>query len=177
MALSVSSSTSTGEVMNNWMDFYVKDRNDNGPIQNLFGQNLEAIGRITLGHLNDTNALTETIVGTSCGNMMMFPGKSGTMQIAHQGFGASTGSRFYLNCAQGNLEDCTIFKSIPRADVVAPIGSATRTRSGLSGIDCPTLDEMMDVESEAEFAAFAAIGNGILQNFPNHAMITPQVFS
>jgi hypothetical protein len=35
---------------------------------------------------------------------------------------------------------------------------------------------MMDVESEAEFAALAANGNGILQNFPNHAMITPQVF-
>jgi hypothetical protein len=90
MAFSVSSSTSTGKVMNNWMDFYVKHRNDNGPIQNLFGQNLETMGRITLGHLNDTNALTETIVGTSYGNMMMFPGKSGTMQIAHQGFGAST---------------------------------------------------------------------------------------
>ena len=177
MALSVSSAASTsGDAMNTWMDFYVKHRNDNGPIQALFNRNLQTMGRTTADHLGDTNALTETIVGTAYGNMMMLPGRTGTMHIVHHGFGAATDDGFSLNFAQGNLEDCTVFKSISRTEVVAQIGNPTRTRSG-GNIDCPTLEDMMGAETEEEFTALAANGKESSRTDPTMHSLLPRSFS
>ena len=142
MALSVSSSTSAPDALN-WVDFYVKNRNDGGPIQALFSQNLLIMSQITVGHLNDTGALTETIVGaTHGGNVVIVPGRTGTIQLTHHGFGAATEDGFALIFAQGNLDDCTIFKSIPRAEAVVQLGNERGRRSG-TNLDCPSLESLM----------------------------------
>ena len=124
MALSVSSSMSSPDAPD-WIDFYLKNRNDGGPIQALFSQNLVTMSQITAGHLNDTGALTETIVGSAHGNIMIVPGRIGTIQLIHHGFGAATDDGYALIFAQGNLDDCTIFISIPRAEVVGKRDGST----------------------------------------------------
>ena len=64
MALSISSeSTPSSTNAPNWVDYYVKNRNDGGPIQALFNQTLQTVAQRTSEHLGNTNALTETIVG------------------------------------------------------------------------------------------------------------------
>ena len=96
----------------NWVNFYVNNRNDGGPIQALFGQNLQTMSEITAGHLNKSGALTETIVGPAHGNIMMVPGRTGTIQlIVHQGFGAATDDGFALYL-RGAILIITLFMNI-----------------------------------------------------------------
>ena len=175
MALSVSSSTSAPDAAN-WVDFYVKNRNDNGPIQALFSQNLLAMAQKTSSHLRDANALTETVVGSAHGNIMLVPGRTGFYNLLHDVFEAATDEGFALIFAQGNLEDCTIFKSIPRAAVVARLINETGLRSGTKS-DCPSLEAMMGVESADAFAALPPETNDALKNSPNHFMLTPRFSS
>ena len=104
-------------------------------------------------------------------------GQQGTMQVLHHGFGASANGSFSLIFAQGNLEDCTIFKTLPRVEAVAQIGKRTGRRSG-SSIAAPSLSRMVEAESEKEFTSLEPEGNEILEGRPNHLLIAPppQVF-
>ena len=177
MALSISSeSTPSSTDAPNWVDYYVKNRNDGGPIQALFNQTLQTVAQRTSEHLGNTNALTETIVGSASANMMIVPGAPGTMQVLHHRFGAFSGTgAFSLNFAQGNLEVCTIFKAIPSTDVVAQMGNENGRRSG-GNIECPKLASMMAAADEEAFVALVAEENPILRDRPNHALIIPQFF-
>ena len=174
MALSVSSSTEPAGTLD-WVDFYIKNRNDNGPIQALFAEDLQTMAQKTVGHLNDSNALTEYIVGSAFGNMLIVPGTRGIMQTIHHGFGSATSTGFSLNFAHGNLEGCTIFKTLPRLETVAQLGNETGRRSG-TNLDSPSLASMIAVTTEEEFVNLPAEANGILRKRPNHALITPQLF-
>ena len=89
MALSVNSETSatsatSAEAAKCWVDYYLRNRNDKGPIEALFAQNHRTLAQRTASHLNNTNELTETIVGSSFGNMMMVPWGQGTMQVGER---------------------------------------------------------------------------------------------
>ena len=88
MALSISSDSSPTTDAPNWVDYYVKNRNDGGPIQTLFNQTLQTVDQRSTEHLGNTNTITETIVGSAFANMMIVPGAAGTMQVLHHGFGA-----------------------------------------------------------------------------------------
>jgi hypothetical protein len=136
---------------NKWTDFYAQNRNDGGPFQTLFETNEAAMARTTAGHLNNVSRLTETITGSDYGNMLLVPGKSGTMQLIHHGFACNTADGFSLAFAHGNLEDTTTFKTVDRGDLVAP--AAVREAEGSNGNTLvPTLESMMAAESPEEFA-------------------------
>ena len=160
---------------NKWTDFYARNRNDGGPFQTLFETNEAAMARTTAGHLNNVSRLTETITGSDYGNMLLVPGKSGTMQLIHHGFACNTADGFSLAFAHGNLEDTTTFKTVDRGELVAP--AAVREAEGPNGNTLvPTLESMMAAESPEEFANLAAGRSTILETRPNHCLITPGVF-
>ena len=179
MALSVSSSTSGTSSASGptkcWVDYYVKNKDDKGPIQALFTQSHRDLAQRTANHLGSPNELMETIVGSSHGSMLMVPGEKGVMQILHHGFGASTNNGFTLIFAQGNLEDTTIFKTLPRIEAVAQIGNETGRRSG--SIDTPQLTAMLEAASAEAFASLKADGNPIMKDRPNHLLISPGCLS
>jgi hypothetical protein len=155
-----------------------QNRDDGGPIQALFNQTLQAVvQRSGAEHLGNTTSLTssETIVGSALATIMIVPGGTGTMQIIHHGFSAFTGEAFILNFAQGNLEDRTISKSIPSANIVAQISNEDGRRSGES-IECPNLASMMAAVDANTFVALAAEETPILRDRPNHADIIPRFF-
>ena len=178
MALSVSSSTSgtssAAGPTKCWVDFYVKNKDDKGPIQALFTLTHRDLAQRTKCHLADPNELTETIVGSSHGNMLMVSGEKGVMQILHHGFGASTNNGFTLIFAQGNLEDTTVFKTLPRVEAVSPLVSATGRCS--RNVDVPQLTSMLEAASADAFAGLVTEGNPILNDRPNHLLISPRVF-
>ena len=67
MAISIASTK--GSEAPNWADFYINNRDDNGPFQAMFGQTFQSSAERTVQHLGDSNALTaETILGSSNGN-------------------------------------------------------------------------------------------------------------
>ena len=175
MAISIASSE--GSEAPNWADFYINNRNDNGPYQVMFSQTFQSAAERTAFHLGNSIGLTETIVGSANGNMIVVPGSTGIINILHHGFGATAAGNFLLIFAQGSLEDGTIFKSIPRMDVVTQLGNETGRRSGGQTLDSPSLASMLSVESADAFASLASDpANQILRGRPNHAVIIPQVF-
>jgi hypothetical protein len=118
--------TFAGETATNkWTDFYDRNRNDGGPFQSLFESNVAALARKTEGHLNNVAKLTETITGSDYGNMLLVPGRTGTMQLIHHGFACNTASGFSLAFAHGNLEDTTTFKTVDRSELVNPACATT----------------------------------------------------
>jgi hypothetical protein len=168
-----------GAATNKWTDFYARNRNDGGPFQALFETNVAAMARKTEGHLNNAAKLTETITGSDYGNMLLVPGRRGTMQLIHHGFACNTDAGFSLAFAHGNLEDTTTFKTVDRNELVAPAvvrdDSSDEEESG-GAIVAPTLESMMAAESPDEFASLEAEDNPILENRPNHCLITPGAF-
>ena len=109
--------------------------------------------------------------------MIIVPGPTGIINFLHHGFGATANGNFLLIFAQGSLEDGTIFKSIPRSEVVVQLGNETGRRSGGQTLDSPSLDSMLAAESTDAFASLTSDpANQILRGRPNHAMIIPQVF-
>ena len=161
-----------------WTDYYARNRKDGGPIQALFNTNAKSLARKTQENLNNVSKLTDSITGSSFGNMILIPGKPGLMQLVHHGFACNTREGFSLAFAHGNLGDCTAFKTIPREEMVAPITGRDdleeegeeRTRSA------PALDSMLVAESANEFAGLEAEGNDVLDRLPNHYFITPDTF-
>jgi hypothetical protein len=164
---------------NKWTDFYARNRNDGGPFQTLFETNVATMARKTEGHLNNVARLTDTITGSDYGNMLLVPGRKGVMQLIHHGFACNTDDGFSLAFAHGNLEDTTTFKTVDRNELVAPAavrdGSSDDEESG-GAFAVPTLESMMAAESPDEFANLEAEDNTILENRPNHCLITPSTF-
>ena len=101
------------------------------------------------------------------------------MQLLHHGFACNTDAGFSLAFAHGNLEDTTTFKTVDRNELVAPAvvrdDSNDEYESG-GGLVVPTLESMMAAESPNEFAGLEAEDNPILENLPNHCLITPGTF-
>jgi hypothetical protein len=101
------------------------------------------------------------------------------MQLLHHGFACNTDAGFSLAFAHGNLEDTTTFKTVDRNELVAPAvvrdDSNDEYESG-GGLVVPTLESMMAAESPNEFAGIEAEDNPILENHPNHCLITPGTF-
>lgn len=168
----------TAARIDKWTDYYDRNRNDGGPIQALFDTNAKSLARKAEGNLNDVGRLTDFITGSSYGNMILVPGRGGTMRLVHHGFACNTKEGFTLAFAHGNLGDCTAFKTIQREELVAPVAGRDdneeegegRTRSA------PTLDSMLGAESADEFAGLEGEGNDILDRLPNHCFITPDTF-
>jgi hypothetical protein len=136
------------------------------------------MARQTAGHLNNVAKLTETITGSDYGNMLLVPGRKGSMQLIHHGFACNTESGFSLVFAHGNLEDTTS-KTVDRNDMVAPaaVRDEGDDEEGSGGVfTVPTLESMMAAESPEEFARLEAEGNTVLENRPNHCLITPATF-
>ena len=140
---------------------------------------MKSLARKAEGNLNNVGGLTDFITGSSYGNMVLVPGRPGTMQLVHHGFACNTKEGFTLAFAHGNLGDCTAFKTIQRGEeLVAPVAgrddneeeAEERTRSA------PTLDSMLGSESANEFAGLEGEGNDILDRLPNHCIITPDTF-
>jgi hypothetical protein len=162
-----------------WTDYYERNRNDGGPIQALFDTNAKSLARKAEGNLNDVGRLTNFITGSSYGNMVLVPGRPGTMQLVHHGFACNTREGFTLAFAHENLGDCTAFKTIQRReDLVAPVaGRADNEEEGEERTrSAPTLDSMLGAESANEFAGLEGEGNDILDRLPNHCFITPDTF-
>ncbi|KAI2509989.1 hypothetical protein MHU86_4415 [Fragilaria crotonensis] len=162
-----------------WTDFYARNRTDRGPFQTLFETNFAAMARRTESHLSNVTKLTETITGSDYGNMLMVPGRRGTMQILHHGFACNTEDGFVLAFAHGNLGDTTSFKTVNRDDMVAPaalepveLGDDGPARAWR----VPRLDNMMAAESPEEFTNLEAADNTILTRIPNHCLITASTF-
>jgi hypothetical protein len=152
-----------------WTDFYEKNRTDGGSIQMLFEANATALAARTRSHLKDPNRLTETVAGSDHGNMILVPGAEGIMQLIHHGFACNTASSFVLAFANGNLGESTTFKSVDRNKMTRPAVS--------EGFAVPSLEGMMGAESPEEFGAVEAEGNNILEDYPNHCVVTPSIFA
>jgi hypothetical protein len=105
----------------NWADFYEQNKTDGGPIKALFDTSTKVLAERMKGSLNNVSRLTEFITGSSHGNMILIPGKRGTMQLVHHGFACNTTNGFALAFAHRNLGDCTAFKTISREEMVAPV--------------------------------------------------------
>ena len=170
--------TNTPDRVAQWTDYYNRNRSDGGPIQALFERNATSLARNTEGHLNNVSRLTDFISGSSFGNMVLLPSHPGLMKLVHHGFAGNTNDGFALAFAHGNLGDCTVFKTIQREAMVAPIAGrddaegegGERTRAA------PTLESMFAAESAIEFAELDAEVNNILDRLPNHCLITPESF-
>ena len=160
-----------------WTDYYLRNRADGGPIQALFDMSSTSLARKVEGNLNNVSRLTDYIAGSSCGNMVLVPGRPGEMQLVHHGFACNTNDGFVLAFAHGNLGDCTTFKIVPREELVAPIaGRVDDDEGGERARSAPTLDSLLGAESAEEFAALEPEGNNILDRLPNHCFITPETF-
>lgn len=158
----------------NWADFYEQNKTDGGPIQALFDTSTKVLAERMEGNLNNVNKLTEFITGSSHGNMILIPGKRGTMQLVHHGFACNTTNGFTLAFAHGNLGDCTAFKTISREEMVAPVAGVDE--DGERTLNAPSLESMLGAESPDEFGAIKAEENKVLTKLPNHCFITPEVF-
>ena len=102
MAISIASTE--GPDAPNWADFYINNRNNNGPYQAMFSQTFQSTAKRTAFHLGASSGSTETIVGSANGNMLLVPGPTGTINILHHGFGATANGNFLLLIfAQGSL--------------------------------------------------------------------------
>ena len=138
------------------------------------------MARKTAAHLNNVAKLTETISGSDHGNMLLVPGRKGTMQLIHHGFACNTDDGFSLVFAHGNLEETTSFKTVNRNLLVAPAlerdEGADADEGTVGAFTVPTLESMMAAESPEEFANLEADDNTILENRPNHCLITPAIF-
>ena len=152
-----------------WIDLYKGKRDDGGPFQMLFEATTTALAKRTKSHLNDVRKLTETVAGSDYGNMMLVPGTKGVMQLIHHGFACNTATEFVLAFAHGNLGESTTFKAVDRNAIV--------TSALATGVVVPSLDSMMGAESPEEFRALEAGGNAILEEYPNHCLIIPEVFA
>ena len=176
MAISIASTE--GSEAPNWADFYINNRDDNGPFQAMFSQTFQSTAERTAQHLGDSNAFTETIVGSSNGNIVLTPGRTGFVNLIHHGFGVNAEGNFLLIFAQGSLEDGTIFKSAPRTEMVIQLGNETGRRSGGQTLDSPSLASMITVESADAFALLTSDPeNQVLRGKPYHAMVIPHVSS
>jgi hypothetical protein len=162
-----------------WTDFYARNRNDGGPFQTLFETNVATMARKTESHLNNVTKLTETITGSDYGNMLLVPGSKGTMKLLHHGFACNTEAGFSLAFAHGNFGDTTSFKTADRNDMVAPAAerdASSEEDDSDGGLVVPSLESMMAAESPEEFANLEAEDNPILEQRPNHCLITPSTF-
>jgi hypothetical protein len=159
----------TGSREDKWTDFYEGNKNDGGPFQMLFETQATALAKRTKSHLSDVNKLTETVAGSDHGNMMLVPGTKGVMQLIHHGFACNTTTEFVLAFAHGNLGESTTFKSVDRSVMVRPAVT--------EGIAVPSLESMLGAETPDEFGTHEVEGNAILEEYPNHCLITPEVFA
>lgn len=157
-----------------WLDFYTRNREDGGTIEELFAENMAGMAGKTEEHLGNTGMLTDTIIGSSNANMILVPGRPGKMLLLHHGFGARTADGFNLIFAQGNLSDSVTFKMLPRDETVTRItvGTGRKAETTL----CPGLDSMLGAESAEEFKDLPAGNNQILFSKPNQIMVTPEIF-
>jgi hypothetical protein len=141
---------------NKWTDFYERNRDNSGPFQILFETNTATMARKTTGHLNNVAKLTETISGSDHGNMLLVPGRKGTMQLIHHGFACNTDDGFALVFALGNLDETTSFKTVNQNNMVAPAAERDEGPDAEEGsrgaFTVPTLESMMATESPKEFA-------------------------
>jgi hypothetical protein len=158
---------STG--VDKWTDFYERNRNDGGSIQTLFETSVSALAKRTSTHLNDVSKLTETVAGSDHGNMILVPGAKGIVQLIHHGFGCNTATSFILAFAHGNLGESTTFKAVNRNEMTRPAVT--------EGVAVPNLESLMGAESSDEFARIDAEENSILEDYPNHCLVTPSVFA
>jgi hypothetical protein len=167
--------TGTRTHAESWTDFYDRNRKDGGPIQALFDTNAEALSKRAKDNLNDVMKFTEVIAGSAHGNIILVPGTQGTMQLIHHGFACNTSQGFVLTFAHGNLGDCTVFKTLRREEMVAPV-EGKDIGDGKRAINAPSLESMLGAESPDEFGDLAAHDNEILKSLPNHCFVTPDAF-
>jgi hypothetical protein len=153
----------------NWTDFYERNRTDGGPFQTLAEVSAAALAQRTRSHLDDVSKPTETVAGSDYGNMILIPGAEGIMHLIHHGFACNTATTFVLAFAHGNLGESTTFKLVDHDAMVR--------QAVPEGIALPNLDSMMGAESPEEFGALEAEGNSILEEYPNHCLINPDVFA
>jgi hypothetical protein len=157
-----------------WIDFYARNREDGGTIEELFEENMAGMAAKTEEHLEDTGTLTDTIIGSSYANMILVPGRPGKMLLLHHGFGARTTDGFHLIFAQGNLSDSVTFKMLPRDEAVSRITTGEGRKAETT--PCPSLNSMLGAGSADVFKNLPTEGNRILSGKPNHLLVTPEIF-
>jgi hypothetical protein len=161
-----------------WRSFYARNKDDGGSYEDLFKASLAEMAELTESHIVDSGRLTDTIVGSAYANMLIVPGPLGKVHLLHHGFGCNTTEGFALIFIQGNLIDSCSFKVLPRNDAVSPVGGDKKGRARGATIKtlCPELQSMVGVTSADAFAALPEEKNEILQEKPNHVMVTPEVY-
>lgn len=161
-----------------WRSFYAHHKDDGGAFEDLFKANLAEMADLTESHIVDSGRLTDTIVGSAYANMMIVPGATGKVHLLHHGFGCSTTEGFALIFIQGNLVDSCSFKVLPRTEAVNQVGGDKKGRGRGATIKtlCPGLQSMVGVTSADAFVALPEENNEILQEKPNHVMVTPEIY-
>jgi hypothetical protein len=159
-----------------WREFYSQNKEDGGAFAELFNSTMAEMATKTETHLDDTGALTDSIVGSSYANMIIVPGANGKVHLLHHGFGCNTSEGFALIFIQGNLVDNSSIKILPREEAVLQVMGQKKGRRGATPTFCPELGSMVEVDSAAAFGNLPAEGNEILQGKPNHVMVTPEVY-
>lgn len=158
-----------------WTDYYSRNRRDGGSIEAMFDSNMRTLSLKSASHLNDVDKLTQTIVESANFNMLIVPGEVGNMQLLHHGFACGSGEGLALAFVNGNIETAT-FKTFSRIQAVEPItGAFGRRKSGNSSA-CPSLRSMFAVQSAEEFRELQSEGNHVLDNYPNHHLISAEIF-
>jgi hypothetical protein len=159
-----------------WREFYSRHKQDGGAFEDLFKSDLATMAAKTETHLNDTGALTDSIVGSAYANMVIVPGANGKVHLLHHGFGCNTSEGFALIFIQGNLVDSSSIKVLPREEAVSQVIGEKRGRRGATPASCPDLGSMVGVDTAEAFGNLPEEGNEILQGKPNHVMVTPEVY-
>lgn len=166
-----------------WTDFYERNKGDGGPFQTLFETNTRALTAKTTKHTSSVNKLTESITGSGYGNMMLVPGEPGRVQVIHHGFATETNGEFALVFIQGNLTDGSIFKVLPRDEVVEPIAEFPEDEDdadgaqGVAARNAPGYLSLIEVDNAQDFGELLPEENEVLMNLPNHFLIHPKVFA
>lgn len=161
-----------------WTSFYERNRNDGGGVERLFEAGLATLSIITTSHLKKPDKLVETIAGSTYSNMIMVAGEEeGVVHVLHHGFvnATSFGGEASILFLSGNSSEAPL-KALAHASAVLPIKSGPGRTRGAPHLDAPTFHDMLNTDSETDFANLRSNGNNILRNKPNHMMIGPAVF-
>jgi len=157
-----------------WVEYYESQEDDGGMYEELFRESTVSLTDRTIQHLEDPEAFTQTVSGNAGGTMLITPSRTGYITMLHHGFPFVANDEFNVGFIQGNLRDSSTFKYINRDEVTEQVkfGEAKRTAT----LNCPTTEAMLSAETPEAFASLTADGNDILNQAPNHCLISPPIF-
>jgi len=158
-----------------WCTRYHRNQLDGGVLQRSLEIDAETWDKVTLSH-TDEPSIMKTLNALPESTFFIVPGSSsGNVNFLHHGFSHTTqiGGASIGVFVHGNLNGSP-FKVIPTEQVVKLVsgaGGGARTRGGIA-LHCPSLSDMCDVRSADEFSSLPQGENSILENRPNHFVIS-----